>query len=60
MYILNITKAIKAMALNGIKDFIFENYYQPIAFSKKHIHNSMKHLTKKDLLSLPYKLIENT
>ena len=50
MYIINIIKAIKGMTLNGIKDFIFEKYYQLIALSKKHSHNSMKHLTKKDLL----------
>ena len=27
MYILNITKAIKKMSINKIRDFIFENYF---------------------------------
>ena len=35
MYILNITNAIKTMPINEIDDFIFENYYNQTAFSKK-------------------------
>ena len=47
------------MSILEIKDFIFENYYKEIGFSKKNSYNSMKHLTKKDLFSLANKLIEN-
>ena len=46
-------------SINEIKDFIFGNCYKRIGFSKKISYNSMKHLTKKDLLSLPNKLIKN-
>ena len=35
MYSLNITRAIKKMSLNEIRDFIFENYYKQIGFSRK-------------------------
>ena len=35
MHILNITKSIKTMSINKVKDFIFENYYKQIVFSKK-------------------------
>ena len=47
MYILNITKAIKKMSINEIKDFIFENYYKRTGFSKESSYYSMKHLKKK-------------
>ena len=47
------------MSILEIKDFIFENYYKEIGFSKKNSYNSMKHLTKKDLFSLANKLIKN-
>ena len=47
------------MSINEIKDFIFEKYCKQIGFSKKISYNSMKHLTKKDLLSLANKLIKN-
>ena len=50
MYILNITKTIKMMSVNEMKDFIFENSYKRIGFSKKISYNSMKRLNKKDLL----------
>ena len=33
--ILNISKAIKKMSVNDIRDFVFENYYKRIGFSKK-------------------------
>ena len=32
--IVNFAKAIKKMSINKIKDFIFENYYEEIGFSK--------------------------
>ena len=35
MYTLHIPEAIKKMSINKIKDFIFENYYKRIAFSKE-------------------------
>ena len=59
MYILNITKPIKTITINEIKHFIFENYYKRIGFSQKISYNSMKYLTKKDLLSLADKLVKN-
>ena len=59
MYILNITKSIKAMSVNEIKDFNFENYYKRIGFSTKITYNSMKRLNKKDLLLIANKLIKN-
>ena len=34
MYTLNITKAIKMISVNEIRDFIFENYYNLTGFSK--------------------------
>ena len=58
MYALNITKAIKKMSVNEIRDFIFENYYERIGFSKKNSYYSTKRLKKKDLLLLASKLIE--
>ena len=59
MYILNIAEAIKTMSINEIKDFIFENYYKRIGFSKESSYCSMKRLKrKKDLLLLANKLIE--
>ena len=59
MYILNISRATKKMLVIEVKDFIFENYYKLIAFSKKNSHYSMKHFKKKrDLLLLANKLIE--
>ena len=47
------------MSINEIKDFIFENYYKRIGFSKKISYNSVKCLNKKDLLLLPNKLMKN-
>ena len=47
------------MPVKEIKDFIFENYYKLIGFSKKISYNSMKRLNKKDLLLLTNKLIKN-
>ena len=59
MYTLNITKPIKTVSINKIKDFIFEKYYKQIGFSKIFSYNSMKVLNKKDLLLLANKLIKN-
>ena len=46
MYILNISKAIKKMSINEIKDFIFENYYKRIVFSKERCSYLLKSLRK--------------
>ena len=46
MYILNIARAIKKMSANKIRDFIFENYYKQVRFSKENGYNSMKRLKK--------------
>ena len=46
MYILNIAKVIKKMAVNEINDFIFENYYQRIGFSKENCYYPIKRLKK--------------
>ena len=46
MYILNNAKAIKTTSINEVKDFIFENYFKRIGFSKKVSYISMKHLNK--------------
>ena len=43
---LNIASAIKKMAFNEIRDFIFKNYYKGIAFSKENIYYSKKHQKK--------------
>ena len=58
MYILNIAKAIKKILVNEIKDFIFENYYKRIVFSKENSSYSMEYLKKKVLLLLENKLVE--
>ena len=55
MYMLNITRTIKKMSINEIRDFIFENYYKRIGFYKE---NSYYRLKKKDLLLLLNKIIE--
>ena len=45
------------MPINETKDFIFENYYKRIGFSKESSCFSIKRL-KKDLMLLSNKLIE--
>ena len=35
MYIANIARVIKKTSVNEIRDFIFENYYERIGFSKE-------------------------
>ena len=51
IYILNIAKAIKKTSINEIKDFIFENYYKRIGFSKESSYYSMKPLKKKIIVA---------
>ena len=58
MYTLNIVRAIKKMSINEIRDFIFENYYKQIGFSKESSYYSVKRLKRTDLLLLANKLIE--
>ena len=58
MSTLNIIKAIKKISVNDIRDFIFENYYKRIGFSKEYNYYSMKRLKRRDLLLLANKLIE--
>ena len=47
MSIINIARAITKISVNEIRDFIFENYFKRMAFSKKHDYHSMKCLEKK-------------
>ena len=58
MYTLNITKAIKKMSVN----FINENYYKQIEFSKEDSYRSLKRSKKKkkkkELLLFENRLIE--
>ena len=42
--------AIKKMSINEIWDFMFENYYKGIGFSKENSYYSMKRSRKEDLL----------
>ena len=46
------------MAVNELRDFIFEDYYKEIAFVKESSYYSMKRLKRKYLLLLANKLIE--
>ena len=46
IYILNIARAIKKISGNEIRDFIFENYYKQIGFSKENSYYSMQHQKK--------------
>ena len=43
------------MSDSEIRNFIFENYYNGVGFSKKNNYYSMKRLKKKDLLFLATK-----
>ena len=58
MYTLNISRAIKRMSVNEMRDFIFENCYKKIGFSKESSYYSIKCLKRKDLLLLANKLME--
>ena len=60
MYTLNIARAIKKISSNEIKDFIFENYYKRIEFSKENSYHLMKRFKKKGLLWLTNKVKEKT
>ena len=42
MYVLNMTKDIKMVSVNKIRDFTLENYYKQIGFSKESSYNSIK------------------
>ena len=55
--ILNILSAAKKI-IKELKDFIFENYYRQIGFTKENSYYSMKHRKKKDLSLFATKLIE--
>ena len=59
MYTLKIVRAIKKMSVNEIKDFIFENYFKQIGFSKESSYYSTKRLKRKDLLFFTRTFIEN-
>ena len=48
------------MSVKQMRDFIFQNYYNRIVFSKENSYYLMKRLNKKDLLLLANKLIEKT
>ena len=50
MYILSIASAIKKMSVNETRDFIVENCYKRIGFSKENSYYSMKRLKKKKYL----------
>ena len=58
MYTLNFARALKEMSLDKIRDFVFENYYKRIGFSKENSHNYIKCLKRKYLLLFTNKLIE--
>ena len=46
------------MSINETRDFIFENYYKRIGFSKETSYYSVKRLKRKYLLLLTQKLID--
>ena len=47
MYVLNIASAIKKVAVDELRYFIFENCYKGIEFAKGRSYYSMKHLKNK-------------
>ena len=47
MYTLNIARTIEKMLVNKIRDFIFENFYKRIRFSKESNYHSVKRLEKR-------------
>ena len=51
MYTLNIASAIKKMTVNGLREFIFENYYNRIGFVKESSYYSMKRLKKRFVIA---------
>ena len=46
MYILTILGALKRMAVKELKNFIFQNYYRQIGFTKENSYHSVKHQKK--------------
>ena len=46
------------MTVKELKDFIFENYYRQIGFTKENSYYLVKYQKEKDLLLLATKLIE--
>ena len=47
MYILNIANTLKKMTVKELKDFVRENCYKQIEFSKENSYYSMKSQKKK-------------
>ena len=47
MNILNTVSVIKKMAMKEVEDFIFENYYKRIVFTKENSYYSMKRQKKR-------------
>ena len=43
MYILDTASAKKKMAVNELRDFIFENYYKRFGFYNENSYYSMRH-----------------
>ena len=59
MYILNIANTLKKMTVKELKDFVRENCYKQIEFTKENSYYSMEsQKKKKDLLSFTTKLTE--
>ena len=58
MFILNIASPLRKIAVNELRDSIFENYYKQIGFSEKNSYYPRKHQTKKDLQLITTKLTE--
>ena len=56
MYNPNILSAIKKMTIKEFKDFLFENFYRQIGFTKENSY-SMKHPKKTELVLLATKLL---
>ena len=46
------------MTIKELKDFIFENYYRRIGFTKENSYYSVKYQQKKDLLLYATKIRE--
>ena len=55
---LNIVRVIKKISVNEIRNFVFENFFKRIGFSKENSFYSVKRLKRKDLLLLANKLKE--
>ena len=55
---LNIVRVIKKISVNEIRNFVFENFFKRMGFSKENSFYSVKRLKRKDLLLLANKLKE--